>query len=174
MTSYRAPSSRRASGRSRLTVAMAFTLLGLLVVPVAADELLSTGRWKGEYAPSDLGADIDADFCVQRDDARSPPWKVTMRLDLDPPGNRPIEFEDIQTKDDTLIFSINILDVRRNCVLTQKNEDELTLKCELADGDPDKTVWLTMRPAITVPEDECQPAPAPEDATEPASPNPGG
>jgi hypothetical protein len=121
---------------------------------------------------SDLGDDIDADFCVQRDDARLPPLKVTMRLDLDPPGNRPIEFEDIQTKDDTLTFSINILDVRRNCVLTQKG-DELKGNCELADGEPDKTEWLTMRRTITVPDDDCQPAPAPEDATKAASPNPG-
>jgi len=178
MSPCRSPFVLLATPRPGLAALFAFGLLGLIATPLAADELLHPGPWKGEYRPADLGEDIDASFCFQRDDTRTPPWKVTMRLKLIPPGEQTVEFEDLKVEGEALTFRFDLLGVQRECVLKEKGEDKLTFKCRSVD-DVEKKVTLTMRKAIPLPDDQCQqvgtghpPEPTVEDEPEPAAPDP--
>lgn len=158
MMSHCQPSyARPATPRSKLAALLAFVILSPLTTPLVADEILEPGRWKGEYEPANLGDYIDASFCVQRDNTGTPPWKVTMRLDLPPPGNDPVEFEILELGDITLRFRIDLLEALRECLLEKKDKDELTFKCMFVDSDSENTERLTMRRAIPLPDDECQP-----------------
>jgi hypothetical protein len=126
--------------RVTLLIALALTLPGL----AAADELLSVGIWKGGYKPKDIGEPVDATFKVERNSLNAP-WKVTMHLKLDPPGNVPIPFDNIQTNDDALEFSISIQGVQRICVLHESAEDELSGECMLEGESLRGNATLTMR-----------------------------
>jgi len=149
--------ARPATPRLRHVAPLAFVILSSLTTPLVAEEILKPGRWKGDYEPANLGDYIDASFCVQRDNTSTPPWRVTMHLDLPPPGNDSVVFEILDLGDETLKFRIDLLDALRECLLERKNKDELTFKCIFVDGDSENTERLTMRQAIPEPDDECQP-----------------
>ena len=120
-------------------------------------EILQPGRWEGEYEPANLGDYIDASFCVQRDNLSTPPWTVTMRLDLPPPGNDSVEFEILDLGDETFKFRIDLLKALRECLLDRKDEYGLTFKCRFVDSDNENTERLTMERVKPRPDDECQP-----------------
>ena len=131
--------------------------MNLINVPLAADELLQRGQWKGEYAPANLGDDIDATFCIQTGGTDTPTWKVTMQLDLPPPGNDPVEFEFLEAEDGSLKFRIDLLGALRECLLEGQYEDELTFKCTLVDSESENAESLTMRYVELQPDDVCLP-----------------
>lgn len=126
--------------RVMLLISLGLTLPKLL----AADELLSAGSWKGGYKPRDIGETVDATFTVERDSLNAP-WKVTMHLKLDPPGNSPVSFDNIQVKGGALEFSINIQGAKQLCVLHKTDEGELSGKCKLEGQNQSDNAILTMR-----------------------------
>ena len=135
-------------------------VLGTLLLSagsVIADELLEAGRWKGEYEPADLGVAIEADFCVKRAESVTPPWAVTMHLDLDPPGNRPVKFEQIAITENTLFFRLYILDAQSACRLQPKNGGQLVGVCKYSQDDPQKEVTLTMKRDSSADNADCPP-----------------
>lgn len=159
MTYCRRRSDRHPTPRSAgHTACLVLCLLCLPGAVPAAGDLLEAGSWKGEYEPASLGSYIDATFCVQAHGARTPPWTVTMRLRLDPPGNEPVEFEQMQITGDTLSFRINLLGAWRTCVLAADGQDELNGKCRLAEGSTEKIDTLSMRKTPPAPDDPCRPA----------------
>jgi hypothetical protein len=137
-------------------------MLSLFSTPLAADDILQSGRWKGEYEPANLGDEIDASFCVQRDNTDTSQWKVTMRLDLPPPGNDPVEYEIMDSEDGSVRFQLDLLGALRECLLEKKDGNELTFECTLVDIDSENTESLTMRRVTPLPDDECQPEAAGE------------
>jgi len=157
MSPYQLSLLRSATPRLRLVALLAFVILSSLTTPLVAEEILKPGRWTGEYEPAILGDYIDASFCVQRDNTSTPPWRVTMQLDLPPPGNDSVVFEILNLGDETLKFRIDLLEALRECLLEKKNGDELTFKCMFVDSDSNNTERLTMRRARPQPDDECQP-----------------
>lgn len=157
MSHYQPSFAQPATPRLRHVALLAFVILSSLTAPLVAEEILQPGPWEGDYAPANLGDYIDASFCVQRDKTSTPPWKVTMRLDLPPPGNDPVEFEILELGDESLRFRIDLLEALRECLLEKKDKDELTIKCMFVDSDSENTERLTMRRAIPLPDDECQP-----------------
>jgi hypothetical protein len=149
--------ARTATPRSRLAALLAFVILSFLTTPLIAEKILQPGRWEGEYEPANLGDYIDASFCVQRDITSTPPWTVTMRLDLPPPGNDSVEFEILDLGNETFRFRIDLLKALRECLLEKKDGDELIFKCTFVDSDNENTERLTMERVKPRPDDECQP-----------------
>ncbi len=149
--------ARPATPRSRLAALLAFVTLSFLAAPLVAEEMLQPGRWGGEYEPANLGDYIDASFCVQQASTSTPPWTVTMRLDLPPPGNDSVEFEILDLGDEKFRFRIDLLKALRECLLEKKEENELTFKCTFVDSDNENTERLTMERVKPLPGDECQP-----------------
>ena len=136
---------------------LAFAVMGFTSTSLAADEMLQRGQWSGEFTPANFGDDIDATFCIQKSDADSPPWRVTMQLDLPPPGNEPVEFEFLETEEESLKFRIDLLKALRECAIESHHEDELTFKCTLVDSDSEVSDRLTMQRVEPQPDDVCLP-----------------
>ncbi|MDX1410972.1 MAG: hypothetical protein R3351_02335 [Nitrospirales bacterium] len=131
--------------------------------------MLQRGQWKGEFTPANFGDDIDATFCIQKTLADSPPWRVTMQLDLPPPGNEPVEFEFLETGEESLKFRINLLKALRECAIESHHEDELTFKCTLVDSDSEDSDRLTMERVEPQPDDVCLPEESAESEEEAAA-----
>ena len=148
---------RPAGDRSAFAILLTIVLASTFCLPLAADDVLQQGQWKGKYTPVNLGADIDATFCVQPDHNSTPPWKVVMILDLSPPGNEPAEFEFQEAEEDSLNFRINLVGVLRECLLKDKNEDGLYFECTFVDIESDSTESLRMRRVDPQPDGVCMP-----------------
>lgn len=117
--------------------------LSCAVQTSTADDLLKPGRWKGEYQPADLGDFIDASYCVQRKGKKA--WKITMQIDLPPPGNMPAQFKKIEETDEAISFKVNLLGAPRNCILDEVDGKDLIFNCELTQGGNGTKDRLTMR-----------------------------
>ncbi len=150
---FKQPASQP-SGRAAFLVVM---LAGLVTPPLMADEIFQPGSWKGEYKPANLGHGIDATFCIQTDNTSKPPWKITMQLDLPPPGNEPVEFENLESEDESLQFRIDLLGALRECSLENKDKDELSFKCKIADDNSDNNEGILIQLDVPSPIDICQP-----------------
>ena len=145
--------SPRLSYRARLAITSGSVLLGCLPLNLVAEELLREGAWKGRYVPNDLGQSIRAIFEVTKND-ETPHWTVVMQLNLESTVHDKVTFDDLRVSDDTLTFSLNISDFRRDCVLERQVDAELFFKCTGEDGQERHGATLSMRPSAGEPDPE--------------------